>query len=96
MAGEKPNIVIYDGNTIIDLTPTTAVESDVVAGKVFFKSDGAQAVGDILNGDWVEYGAGADTEPIVGLGLVGYMVLGDEGSASPVVGTGKVGQMKII
>lgn len=28
-----------------DVTPTTAVESDVASGKVFFKSDGSQATG---------------------------------------------------
>ena len=39
------NIVIYNGNTLIDLTPTTATEDSVAKGKAFFKADGTQAIG---------------------------------------------------
>lgn len=41
------NKVEFGGNTIIDITPTTAVESDVASGKIFFKADGSQATGSI-------------------------------------------------
>ena len=43
----NPNVnkVIYDGNTLIDITDTTAVEEDVDTGKVFYKASGARSVG---------------------------------------------------
>lgn len=44
------NIVKYGNNTLIDLTPTTAVETDVAQGKIFFKRDGTQASGSASGG----------------------------------------------
>ena len=39
------NKVVFGAVSIIDISPTTAVESDVAQGKVFFKASGEQAVG---------------------------------------------------
>lgn len=39
------NKIIYKDRTLIDLTNTTAVESDVFTGKIFHKADGTTAVG---------------------------------------------------
>lgn len=39
------NKVIFGGRTLIDITPTTATETDVAQGKIFFKADGSQATG---------------------------------------------------
>ena len=39
------NKVEFNGDTIIDLTSTTAEASDVADGKTFFLADGTQAVG---------------------------------------------------
>jgi hypothetical protein len=39
------NKVVFGGVAIVDITPTTAVESDVASGKVFFKADGSMATG---------------------------------------------------
>lgn len=39
------NKVIYDGNTLIDLTQDDVTESDVLAGVYFHKADGTRSVG---------------------------------------------------
>ena len=39
------NKVVYGGNTIIDITDTTAVATDVVQGKVFYTQAGVRTVG---------------------------------------------------
>ena len=39
------NKVQYGGNTLIDITDTTATESDVLAGQTFYKADGTKGVG---------------------------------------------------
>ena len=38
-------VVQSNGTTLIDITPTTAVASDVASGKVFFLADGTQTTG---------------------------------------------------
>lgn len=51
------NKVIYDGTTLIDLTPTTAQADQVVNGEVFFLCDGTQATGTLTSIpiDWIEF-----------------------------------------
>lgn len=44
------NIVKYGNNTLIDLTPTTAVASDVAQGKVFFDRSGIRTTGTASGG----------------------------------------------
>ena len=44
------NKVVYNNNTLIDITDTTAVESDVAQGVVFYKADGSRAVGTAQGG----------------------------------------------
>lgn len=41
------NKVVYGGNTLIDLTDTTAVAGDVVRGKYFYDASGAKVAGNI-------------------------------------------------
>lgn len=44
------NKVVYGQNTLMDLTPTTAKEEDVAAGKIFFLANGEQALGSAAGG----------------------------------------------
>lgn len=44
------NKVIYDGNVVIDITDTTATESTVAEGVVFYKADGSRSVGTMSAG----------------------------------------------
>lgn len=44
------NKIIYDGKTLIDLTDTTAVDSDVAQGKYFYGADGVKTLGTATGG----------------------------------------------
>ena len=56
---QNVNKVIYGGTTVIDISPTTAVESDVAQGKIFFKASGEQATGTAqTGGGGLEYESG--------------------------------------
>lgn len=39
------NKVVYSGDTLMDISDTTATESSVVKGKTFYKSNGVKATG---------------------------------------------------
>jgi hypothetical protein len=41
----KTNKVVLNGETIIDLSQDTAIESDVASGKTFHKADGSVCTG---------------------------------------------------
>lgn len=52
---ENVNKVIYGNQTVMDITDTTAEESDVASGEVFYKANGARSVG-TLNVDSAVWG----------------------------------------
>ena len=52
------NKIVYNGNTLIDLTSDTAVESDVALGKTFHKANGMLATG-------TNSGGGGGSEPLI-------------------------------
>lgn len=56
------NKVIYDGNTLIDLTDMTAIASDVASGKTFYGKDGVLTTGTASGGGGgLEYETGTYT-----------------------------------
>jgi hypothetical protein len=74
---QNVNKVIFGETTVIDISPTTAVEADVAQGKIFYKASGAQAVGTsqggtLPDGDNLGYGGAA----IVGSAIVGTATAG--------------------
>ena len=51
------NKVEFGGNTLIDITDTTAIESDVASGKTFYLKDGTKATGTASGGSsWKKLG----------------------------------------
>lgn len=42
------NKVIYGNNTLIDITDTTAVASDVLNGEYFYAADGTKVTGSLV------------------------------------------------
>lgn len=49
------NKVVYDGNTLIDITDTTATSGDVKSGEVFYNADGTRGVGTLSMGNAKNY-----------------------------------------
>lgn len=72
MAGEVANKVIYNGNTLIDLTSDTVSTATLLNGITAHDKSGAVITGTIVDGNSLGYGED-DSAPIVGLGKVGYM-----------------------
>lgn len=49
------NKVIYKGNTIMDITDTTAIASDVLKDKAFYGADGIRTLGTMVEKAGLEY-----------------------------------------
>lgn len=45
MPNQYKNKVVFNGNTLIDISDTTAVDSDVLAGKEYYRADGSKGTG---------------------------------------------------
>ena len=45
MANQYKNKVVYNGTTLIDISDTTAVQSDVASGKSFYTASGQKLLG---------------------------------------------------
>lgn len=60
-----------------DTTPTTATDSDVASGKVYFKADGSQSTGTATVGNNIGYGITDGTIPKAGIAKAGYAEIGE-------------------
>ena len=75
MANQYKNKVVYNGNTLIDLTSTTATADKILSGFGAFGADGAWMNGTIADGNNLSYGLTDGTLPLVGVAKVGSAVI---------------------
>ena len=66
------NKIVYDGNTLLDLTSDTVTVGDVVSGITFHLRDGSTATGTLANGNNMEYGLTDGTLPLAGVAQIDY------------------------
>ena len=66
------NKIVYDGNTLLDLTSDTVTVGDVVSGITFHLRDGSTATGTLANGNNMEYGLTDGTLPLAGVAKIDY------------------------
>lgn len=66
------NKIVYNGQTLIDLTGDTITVGDVVSGVTFHLRDGSIGTGTIVNGNNIEYGITDGTQNLIGVAKVGY------------------------
>ena len=66
------NKIVYDGNTLLDLTSDTVTVGDVVSGITFQLRDGSTATGTLANGNNMEYGLTDGTLPLAGVAKIDY------------------------
>ena len=64
------NKVIYGNNTLIDISDTTATESDVSSGAVFYKNNGVRSVGTASGGGFPEFTLTGTITPTVSGGSI--------------------------
>lgn len=65
------NKIIYNGNTLIDLTGDTVTADKLMQGYTAHDRSGAVINGTIIDGDNLEYGLTDGTLPRVGIAKVG-------------------------
>lgn len=76
------NKVEYGGNTLIDITDTTATPESVESGKVFYQADGTRALGTgASDSGWINISATKGTWSVLRYRVIGKLVY-IEGSSS--------------
>lgn len=66
------NKVVFGSVSIIDISDTTAVASDVAQGKYFYAASGVKTEGSIANGNNIGYGLSDRSLGMVGVGQADY------------------------
>ncbi len=56
MANQYKNKIVYGNETLMDITDTTATESDVLQGQVFYGASGARSVGTLTDATTTTHG----------------------------------------
>lgn len=90
------NKVIYGGNTLMDITDTTATSDNVAAGLYFYTAAGVKTAGTLINGNNLEYGITDGSIPKAGIAKVGLAHAWDDLLPMMIFGEGEIGVGRVV
>lgn len=92
-------VQLADGTSLIDISDSTAVASDVAQGKYFYLPSGEKVAGvaqSYIDGNNLSYGFTDGSLPLVGIAKVDSAHVWDDTLSMMIFGTGQIGTGRVV